>query len=132
MDTTELCRNMSGNLNSSNIVGYITEKICSNKKGRQVPKIEAIGPNPLGGFLLMETLTRNNSVTRKPGSKNPKERTTLILQRLACSSDVKEEEKILRYRLRKNGIRMSSLRAQDETKVTRRKRTVQRVLKFLR
>jgi len=32
----------------------------------------------------MEALRRNNKVKRKAGSKNPREKTTWILQRLAC------------------------------------------------
>jgi hypothetical protein len=47
-----------------------------------VTNTNVIAQVSFGVFFVIEALRRKSNVTRKAGSKNPRERTMLILQRL--------------------------------------------------
>ena len=51
--------------------------------GKQEMRTKGKAQLSLLAFCLIEMLTRKSRVTKKAGSKNPNERTTWILQRLA-------------------------------------------------
>lgn len=67
-----------------------TKKTCRRRMGKHVADTKAVAHVSSGFRSLMETLTRKRRVSKKPGWRRPKERTTCILQRSACWKRVKE------------------------------------------
>jgi len=69
-------------------------KAWSVAMGRQMRSTKVMAQASFGVFLFIEALRRNKRVTRKAGSKNPRESTMWTLQRLACWDMVKEGRKV--------------------------------------